>query len=88
MPTITTEAYAKINLWLTVGDRRADGYHEIESIMQRVSLCDLVTVTRVPDGGARKIAVHASDLSLPAADLRTARQAEGDVRADLRTDPA
>ena len=65
MPTVTTEAHAKINLWLTVGEKRPDGYHEIESVMQEISLCDLVTVTRHPDGDGKRIAVHCSDPALP-----------------------
>ena len=65
MPTITAEARAKINLWLAVGEKRPDGYHDIESVMQSVSLCDLVSVTRNPDRGEKKIAVHMSDPSLP-----------------------
>ena len=66
MPTVTTEAPAKINLWLTVGEKRPDGYHEIESVMQSVSLCDLVSVTRRPGGRGKRIAVHCSDPALPA----------------------
>ena len=65
MPTLTTEAYAKINLWLTVGEKRPDGFHEIETLMQRVSLCDHVSVTRNPARGEKKIAVHTGDPSLP-----------------------
>ena len=66
MPTITAQACAKINLWLTVGDRRPDGYHDIETVMQRVSLCDLVSVTRQPGNGAeRSIRVHCSDPGVP-----------------------
>lgn len=38
-------APAKINLYLWVGARRADGLHEIESIMQSVSLADELAVT-------------------------------------------
>ncbi|MFY9587774.1 MAG: 4-(cytidine 5'-diphospho)-2-C-methyl-D-erythritol kinase, partial [Actinomycetota bacterium] len=38
-------APAKINLYLWVGARRADGLHEIESVMQSVSLADELTVT-------------------------------------------
>lgn len=38
-------AYAKINLTLNVTGKRPDGYHEIETIMQAVSLCDDVSVT-------------------------------------------
>ena len=40
----TERAYAKINLTLDVGAKRADGYHEITSVMQRISLWDTVTV--------------------------------------------
>lgn len=65
MTPLTTQAYAKLNLWLTVGEKRADGYHDIETVMQRVSLCDLVSLTRNPPRGEKKITVHASDPTLP-----------------------
>ncbi len=38
------KAYAKINLHLEVLAKRADGYHELDSVMQTVSLADNVTV--------------------------------------------
>ena len=38
-------AAAKVNLFLSVGKRRADGYHEITSLMETVSLCDKLTFT-------------------------------------------
>jgi 4-diphosphocytidyl-2-C-methyl-D-erythritol kinase len=41
---LTLKAFAKINLVLEVLGRRADGYHEIASIMQTVSLCDVLTL--------------------------------------------
>lgn len=34
------QAYAKINLSLEVVGRRADGYHDLVSVMQSISLCD------------------------------------------------
>ena len=41
----TTEAaYAKVNLHLEITERRPDGYHEIDTVMQTVSLCDEVSV--------------------------------------------
>ena len=47
--SITVAAYAKINLTLDVGARRADGYHEIRSVMQTIGLHDTLTVTRTPE---------------------------------------
>lgn len=40
---ITLWAPAKVNLSLSVGARRADGYHEIRSVMQKVALYDTLT---------------------------------------------
>ena len=39
-------AYAKINLTLNVIDKRADKYHNVDMLMQSVSLCDVITVER------------------------------------------
>jgi 4-diphosphocytidyl-2-C-methyl-D-erythritol kinase len=46
----TYQAYAKINLSLEILGRRADGYHEIVSVMQTVSLADTLTVEAAPPG--------------------------------------
>ena len=40
----TAKANAKINLYLNVSGKREDGYHEIETVMQEISLCDEVSV--------------------------------------------
>ena len=37
-------APAKVNLTLSVGERRPDGYHDLVSLMETVSLCDRLTV--------------------------------------------
>ena len=37
------KAYAKINLTLEVIGKREDGYHEIASVVQAVSLCDTLS---------------------------------------------
>lgn len=44
-------AAAKINLTLDITGRRADGYHEIETVMQSVSLCDRVHLERLAEPG-------------------------------------
>jgi 4-diphosphocytidyl-2-C-methyl-D-erythritol kinase len=41
----TAEAYAKVNVHLHVGAPRGDGYHDIASIFQLVSLSDSITVS-------------------------------------------
>lgn len=42
---LSAKAYAKINLFLDVVGKRDNGYHNIESIMQSVSLHDIITIT-------------------------------------------
>ena len=45
MKKIQLHAYAKINLTRDVTGRRPNGYHDVEMIMQQISLCDEVTVS-------------------------------------------
>lgn len=44
MMILQKNAYAKINLFLDIESKREDGYHDIISVMQSVSLCDTITV--------------------------------------------
>lgn len=44
MQMIKVKAPAKINLTLEIINKRADGFHNIESIMQAVSLYDIITI--------------------------------------------
>ena len=44
----TERANAKINTYLNIQSRRDDGYHNIVSVMQTVSLCDLISVDFQP----------------------------------------
>jgi len=46
----TFPSYAKINLTLRVKGRRADGYHEIETVFQTVTLHDRLTFETCDDG--------------------------------------
>lgn len=51
METLTLSAPAKINYLLDVIAKRPDGYHELRMIMQRINLCDQIslTVSSAPD---------------------------------------
>ena len=55
------KAYAKVNLTLAVGEKRPDGYHEVVSVMQRVSLHDTLTAEQTREG----ITLTCSDPALP-----------------------
>mgnify|MGYP000055682012 FL=1 len=44
MTKTVVKAYAKINLFLDVLGKRADSYHEVEMIMQSISLYDRITL--------------------------------------------
>ena len=50
MDALTRRSPAKINLTLRVGGRRPDGFHEIESLIAQIDLCDTVTVSPRDDG--------------------------------------
>lgn len=43
---IKLNAHAKLNLALDITGKRADGYHELDTIMQSISLCDTVTIKK------------------------------------------
>lgn len=52
VPTpITVRVPAKVNLHLSVGDTRPDGYHELVTVFQALSLLDEITVTASDDPG-------------------------------------
>ena len=60
---ITKAAPAKVNLYLRVLRKREDGYHDILSLMQRISLCDDLTFS--PD--TRGLTVRCPGAPLPEA---------------------
>ena len=54
-------AYGKINLYLDVLDKREDGYHNVKSVMQSVSLCDEITLEVTDIQGENEIDIVSSD---------------------------
>ena len=45
MPALVEEARAKVNLTLRVVGRRADGYHDLESVVAFADCADRLTLT-------------------------------------------
>ncbi len=52
MRAITMPAFAKVNLRLHIVGRRLDGYHELRTIFQTISLHDRLTIALHPTGQA------------------------------------
>ena len=86
---LSVRAPAKINLFLRVTGRRADGYHTLETLMQKVGLFDLLELRRGGKGvrlccggadlpeTADNLVHRAAELFLQAATLRTGRPLPG-----------
>jgi 4-diphosphocytidyl-2-C-methyl-D-erythritol kinase len=60
--SVRLPAFAKINLCLQVLCRRTDGYHELRTIFQAISLHDTLELSPVSSPGIR---LETSDSSLP-----------------------
>lgn len=71
--SLELSAPAKLNLFLHVVGRRADGYHLLESVFVMVDLCDTIKLTARPDGDIRRtgdvIGAPEKDLCIKAANL-------------------
>lgn len=55
--SVTVRVPAKVNLQLSVGPREANGYHNLVSVFQAVSLFDDVTLTKSHEGSGVTISV-------------------------------
>ncbi|MBQ8414221.1 MAG: 4-(cytidine 5'-diphospho)-2-C-methyl-D-erythritol kinase [Clostridia bacterium] len=62
--TVSEKAYAKINLYLDVLGKRSDGFHDILSVMQSVSLADLVIVS-CEDSATTEITISSNSSEIP-----------------------
>ena len=89
---IELPAPAKINLFLHVVGRRADGYHELQTVFQFLDLADRVRIARRADACLRRTAAipgveEADDLVMRAARLlrdESGVEAGADIAVDKR----
>ncbi len=76
--SVTRKSYAKVNLHLTVLNRRPDGFHNVKTIMQRVSLHDRVNLSEADEDRFRVSGNHA----VPADHKNIAREAIAEFREE------
>ncbi len=67
---ICEHAHAKINLGLAVLGKRSDGYHDIDTVMQSISLFDVIHLEK-----SNKLEVYCTDPSIPSDGQNTAYKA-------------
>lgn len=78
-PPVRIEAPAKINLFLRVVRRREDGYHEIETLLQAITLSDTLKCYGAPT--KREFILTCDDPSLPTDERNLVWRAAAAVRA-------
>ena len=61
MSTVTAQAPAKVNLWLSVGPLGADGFHPLATVFQSLTLYDLVRATSTSLGSGITLTVEGAD---------------------------
>jgi len=100
MKKLELKAYGKINLTLDILGKRPDGYHEIATVLQQISLHDKVSVKWIPGGhegvvieigtNKRYLPTDERNIAYKAADLLVSRYpvadkfGPGTVRIDIK----
>jgi 4-diphosphocytidyl-2-C-methyl-D-erythritol kinase len=94
--SVTVRVPAKVNLQLSVGPRESDGFHNLVSVFQAISIFDEITLTLTPLGSGLVISiigdhthgvpVDASNLAAQAAILM-GKEFDLDVDAKLEMPP-
>ncbi|WP_414939796.1 4-(cytidine 5'-diphospho)-2-C-methyl-D-erythritol kinase [Amycolatopsis sp. cmx-11-51] len=90
-PPVTVRVPAKVNLHLSVGDVRPDGYHELVTVFQALSLTDEVTVAVTEDPGVEvygegegSVPTGANNLAWKAAQALAAHVGKADGESKVR----
>ena len=74
---LTVPAFAKINLGLRVLGRRPDGYHEISTVFQTISLHDTLTFETAPGG---QLELVCTDTEIPSDETNLVLRAASALR--------
>lgn len=79
------QAFAKVNYALEVQGMRDDGYHEVSTVMQSISLADKVEIQRIREGFELSVEPEYAEVGPPEENtVHKARRLLGDfVRTDL-----
>jgi len=81
MRVLTIPAFAKVNLQLHIVGRRPDGYHELRTVFQTISLHDRLTLALRPEHG---ITLECNDPALPTGRGNLVWRAVDALRHELR----
>jgi 4-diphosphocytidyl-2-C-methyl-D-erythritol kinase len=80
---VTARVPGKINLQLSVGALRSDGFHELATVFQAVGLYDEVTLTQTPERGLSLSVVGPGAEQVPTTDDNLAAKAVRAIAARL-----
>jgi 4-diphosphocytidyl-2-C-methyl-D-erythritol kinase len=83
--SFTLPSFAKINLSLRVLGRRSDGYHELRTIFQTITLCDRLTFNAL-DSNQLELELECDAADVPADDSNLVLRAANLLRARFRVE--
>lgn len=78
----TLPSFAKVNLYLEILGKRPDGYHELVTVLQTVSLCDELTF----ESAGHRIELVMNGLPLPGGEKNLIVRAAKALQTDFKTD--
>lgn len=82
MEPLTVRSFAKINWMLRILGRRPDGYHDLETIFQTISLHDVLTFSR-----SDRLELACDDPTIPLGEVNLAWQAAARMIEEFGIDP-